>query len=373
MNSTLYRWILVIGITPLSLIVSILVIRRTPGNVTGLFLLLWSVLNLGQAVPADSPLNIYNRAFNTGWTGLWLLALYFPNGRAYPLRFERWIRGLSAWTVLIVSAWYFFQPTVNNWNYGDPTTLMVANPFFIPALKPFLPVVNVLDAISFGLVILLIIPSILLRYRDSSQTERLQIKWLGWTYGILIASLVFYVPSGLLSGDPNKYGIPGLIAYQAFGIFVALAPYISVGNAILRHRLYDIDIVIRRTLQYGILTALLLLLYFGSVTVLHGVFTALGGSQSTAATVISTLAIAALFNPLRRRVQDFIDRRFYRRKYDAQKTLEEFAAIARSEVEMEPLTQHLLAVVENTMQSEGVSLWLRPSGRGKLGALEKSS
>jgi hypothetical protein len=138
------------------------------------------------------------------------------------------------------------------------------------------------------------------------------------------------------------------------------APVISVSLAvaILRYRLYDIDLVIRRTLVYSLLTVLLALVYFGSVTVFQGIFTALGGSQSTAATVISTLAIAALFTPLRRRLQDFIDRRFYRSKYDAEKALADFATAARSESEIEPLTTRLVGVVQESMQPESLRLWL---------------
>jgi hypothetical protein len=362
LGSTAYRWFIVFGITMLSLTISILVLRRTPGNVTGLCLLLWSVLNLGQAVPVDSPLNIYNGAFNTGWVGLWLLALFFPNGRAYPLRFERWIRWLSVWTVLMIAAWKFFQPTINNWNSGNPATLVIANPFFIPALGPLQPAVNTLEMISLGLVILLIIPSMLLRYRASNQTERLQIKWLGWTYGLLITCLFFFVPSGLLSGNPHQHGVPGLVAFMVFGIFVGMAPYLAVGNAILHHRLYDIDIIIRKTLVYSILTGVLTLAYFGSVVILQTLFDVVTGEQSAVAIVISTLAIAAMFSPLRRRVQAFIDRRFYRQKYNAEQALAQFATMARSETDLQSLIGNLLKIVDETMQPEDVNLWLVSRG-----------
>jgi len=130
--------------------------------------------------------------------------------------------------------------------------------------------------------------------------------------------------------------------------------------AILRYRLYEIDIIINRTLVYGSLTVLLVALYFGVIVVLQRVFVLLTGQQSTLAVVASTLLIAALFNPLRRRIQSFIDRRFYRRKYDARKTLEAFSAQLRDETDLEALNSELVGVVRETMQPAHVSLWLRP-------------
>jgi hypothetical protein len=135
---------------------------------------------------------------------------------------------------------------------------------------------------------------------------------------------------------------------------------IAMSIAILKYRLYDIDILINRTLVYGTLTAMLLAVYFGGIVVLQRVFIALTGGKSTLAVVASTLTIAALFNPLRRRVQEFVDRRFYRRKYDAAKTLEAFSAKLRDETDLEALNNELVGVVRETMQPAHVSLWLRP-------------
>jgi hypothetical protein len=137
---------------------------------------------------------------------------------------------------------------------------------------------------------------------------------------------------------------------------------VAISIAILRYRLYDIDIIINRTLVYGLLSAALALLYFGIVAVLQTLFVGLTGQESPLAVVVSTLLIAALFNPLRRRLQDFIDRRFYRKKYDAQRTLEAFGERMRDEVDVDQLQGVLLSAVEDAFQPEQVRLWLHQTG-----------
>jgi hypothetical protein len=144
------------------------------------------------------------------------------------------------------------------------------------------------------------------------------------------------------------------------GVFALLVVPVFTYIAILRYRLYDIDVVINRTLVYGSLTAMLVALYFGGIVVLQRFFVLLTGQQSTLAVVASTLLIAALFTPLRRRIQSFIDRRFYRSKYDARNTLEAFSAQLRDETDLDALSDDLVGVVRETMQPAHVSLWLRP-------------
>jgi hypothetical protein len=175
--------------------------------------------------------------------------------------------------------------------------------------------------------------------------------------------LVVYV-GDFVGGLGGKSSVGGYIWGVFFGLSVIALPA-AIGIAILRYRLYDIDVVINRTLVYGSLTIMLVALYFGGIVVLQRVFVALTGQQSTLAVVASTLAIAALFNPLRRRVQAFVDRRFYRRKYDAAKTLQGFSEKLRDETDLEALSDELVGVVRETMQPAHVSLWLRPETASK--------
>ena len=192
--------------------------------------------------------------------------------------------------------------------------------------------------------------------RNARGVERQQIKWLLyagaiWFVGNILRTLVF---SLLVEA---RWGV--WVGYLLVGVGGLGGP-IAIGIAILRYRLYEIDTLINRTLVYGSLTAILVALYFGGIVVLQRLFVLLTGQQSTLAVVASTLAIAALFVPLRRRVQGFVDRRFYRSKYDARKTLEAFSAKLRDETDLEALNNDLVGVVRETMQPAHVSLWLRP-------------
>ena len=177
----------------------------------------------------------------------------------------------------------------------------------------------------------------------------------------------FVVGIGLfLLNFPSAFGwLPDSLAYWAAALAGLGGPVMGIGLAIavLRYRLFDIEVIIRRTTAYAILTALLALIYFGSVVLLQRLFGQVTGEQSTAAVVLSTLLIAVLFLPLRRRVQAIIDRRFFRQKYDAEKTLEAFAATVRNEPDLDALTTELVRVIQETMQPEHVAVWLRPVER----------
>jgi hypothetical protein len=191
------------------------------------------------------------------------------------------------------------------------------------------------------------------RFRRSRGVERQQMKW-------------FVYAAALILPAPAVDQLPDFIN----GVWLALvliATSMAIGIAVLRYRLYDIDVVINRTLVYGSLTAILVAVYLSGIVVLQRLFVVLTGERSTLAVVASTLVIAALFNPLRRRIQSFIDRRFYRSKYDAANTLQSFSSKLRDETDLDALNNELVGVVRETMQPAHVSLWLRPNPSPRAG------
>jgi hypothetical protein len=221
---------------------------------------------------------------------------------------------------------------------------------------------NVNTAILYTMVALVLLvaaaSSVFVRLRRAIGVERQQIKWFAYAAAATIIGLV------LAYGIPEMIDVPLWFERIGYTILLVLIPAIpiSIGIAILKYRLYDIDILINRTLVYISLTAILAGVYFVGVTVTQALFRTLTGQEESPQLVVvaSTLVIAALFNPLRRRIQSFIDRRFYRSKYDARKTLEAFSAKLRDETDLDALRDELLGVVRETMQPAHVSLWLRP-------------
>jgi hypothetical protein len=276
-----------------------------------------------------------------GTVALYIFYLLFPNGRFVP-RWARWAAVLFA--THEVFYWLFPRSIFN-----------IARSF------PFLDfaVLTTFACIAIG--------SQMYRYRYvSSPAERQQTKWV--VFGLVSAGLGAIAFELSIPGSPlGQFGPLLALALEA-GLFgsLLLIP-LSIGVAIVHDRLWDIDIVIRRTLVYGILTASLALVYFGGVAVAQAVFHAFTGQerQPQLAVVVSTLVIAALFNPLRGRIKSLIDKRFYRSKYDARKTLEAFSATLNQETDLDALSDDLLTVVRGTMQPTHVSLWLRPETDAK--------
>ena len=278
-------------------------------------------------------------------TGPFVLLL-FPTGH---LPSHKW--RIVAWVVVgaLLSGWAL------SWAVPGKSGFVpdVENPYGAHGVVS--DVVEGVVIISVMLVFIAIIAgvvSLLLRFRRAIGVERQQLKW--FTYGAVLLGVVLI--------SEFFYTFPGVWESVKEAIAFNMLPPLTIGIAILRYRLFDIDLIIRRTLQYSVLSVLLALVYFGGIVILQRIFTSLTGQgQNQLVAVVSTLAIAALFLPLRRRVQDGIDRRFYRKKYDAAKVIAEFAATCRDETDLDRLTARLVEVVQETMQPESVSLWLRPT------------
>lgn len=231
-------------------------------------------------------------------------------------------------------------------------------PFLIGSISPLLLLINPgLAAIGFPITLGMVIGAIVsLIHSARTMRDRISRAQLRWAVGGVVGGLALFLlnyPIGLPSPIYEA-----LLSLASMGLPVM---GVSLAIAIFRYRLFDIDIIIRRTLIYAVLTGLLALVYFGSVILLQQIFRFLTGQSSEIAIIISTLGIAALFVPSRRGVQEGIDRRFYRRKYDAAKVLAAFGATARDEVELDKLKGELVSVVSETMQPASVSLWLKES------------
>jgi len=282
------------------------------------------------------------------------LLLLFPDGR---LPSPRWRP--VAWCAAIGLIGLFAGGALEPGPLEDFP--QITNPYGVDGL--ILDAITVAGYILVPASMLASAVSLIVRMRRAGRVQRQQIKWLAYG-GALVVGTVFV--GGVIAIWVGEVGI-SLIIIGLLGV------PIFTGVAIARYRLYDIDIVIKRTLVYGVLTALLAAGYFGSIMALQGIgslvfqvpFRAITGQESTLATVAATLAMAALFNPLRRRIQSFIDRRFYRKKYDAAKTVATFSARLRNETDVEVLRNELVGVASRTVQPAHVSLWLRPDPEPK--------
>src|SRR5215203_2623957 len=274
------------------------------------------------------------------------LLLLFPDGR---LPSPRWRP--VAWCAALGLIGFVAGIALQPGPLGDFPK--ITNPYGVHSL--ILDTVAVTGVILASASMVASAVSLIVRMRRAGRAQRQQIKWLAYG-GALVVGAVFV--SSVISIWSEDLGI-SLIIISLLGVPV------FTGIAIVRHRLYDIDLLINRTLVYGSLTAMLVALYLGGVVELQRLLSPVVGDSNGLATVASTLAIAALFNPLRRRVQAFVDRRFYRRKYDAVKTLEAFNSRLRNETDLDALSNDLVGVASATMQPAHVSLWLRPDPEPK--------
>jgi hypothetical protein len=339
--------------------------------VVGLFWMLMILSEVysahGLARPGSVPFPVTIHALLYSW--LWVptvgllgiyLILLFPNGRL-PSRRWRPLAWLSGTVIVVESIAVFLTP-------GPLEGLReVQNPFGLEGqfwlatvgwvVLPLIPLCMLASAVS-----------LMLRYRRSEGEVREQIKWLAFAASIAGVVYLAIMSAGVINWlisapeTPSDLGTHtwwGALLEDVMLLSFSGIP-VAIGFAVLKYRLYDIDILINRALVYGSLTVLLASAYVGGVVGLQAVLRGLSGQESTLAVVVSTLVIAALFNPLRRRIQSFIDRLFYRRKYDAAKTLETFSARLRDETDLDALSNDLVGVARETMQPAHVSLWLRP-------------
>lgn len=299
---------------------------------------------LDALMAAHPQLKFIGNMFQALGVGCAIFFFYlFPNGRFVP----HWTRYLGLTWIAWALVWVLFPSS--GFNFSQPFAMP-----FVSFLLLFTWWVSGLFAQVY-------------RYRKvSNPIERQQTKWI--VYGVALA-VIGYGIYGLLQSlvfvrNPSSIGsaIFQLIGVPIFLLCVFLVP-LTFTFSILRYRLWDIDVIIRKTLVYGGLTATLIVIYIAIVVLLQSLVTAVGGQQSVVITAISTLAIAALFNPLRRRIQTDIDRRFYRKRYDADQIVAAFNAGLRDQVNLEQFCNRLLVVVEESLQPDSVNLWLRPNGK----------
>jgi len=284
-----------------------------------------------------------------GLFGLTLLLLLFPTGK--PLS-RRW--SLLAWIAVggVASGipLSLLAPAPIG-SFPFPTDLFAvtdATRATLGSLKMITRVVSLLCFLGAAF-------SLLTRLVQSRGVERQQLKWFVYAAAFLPPAFLLIFLGEIQQSSINLLG-------AILGVTATISMSAASAIAIFRYRLWDIDLIIRRTLMYGLLSSALVLVYFSSIVLLQRSLQILTGQGSTLAIVASTLIIAALFSPLRQRIQDFIDRRFYRRKYNAEKIVAAFGAGLRQEVDIEQISQHLAEAVEETLQPESLSLWLREQG-----------
>ncbi len=346
-----------------------LIVTRQSGNVIGWLLIVVAALLPSDALtafllgkvgqpPTNPPFLLYFAVLfsQAGWLLLifptLFIALLFPTGKPPSSRW-RWVAGYGLGLMFIFwSLGVLARNLSPNESYGLDWSLQ--NPVGFLSDSSLNAIIFPWWLLGLGSFALLCVASLVVRYRGEGKIEREQIKWLLFVAGLFA---LVYIPPLVLIG--SQKGSPLDVVSNLLLPLGLLGFPIAITIAILRYQLWDINVIIRKTAVYALLTALLALVYFGVIVVLQSIFETASGEQSPITTVVSTLVIAALFGTLRRRVQDFIDRRFYRRKYDAQKTLAAFAQFTRDETDLEELRAELLRVTQETMQPERATIWLK--------------
>ncbi len=280
-----------------------------------------------------------------------VLVLVFPTGRLPSRRWRPVLWAVAGGLVLYIAS-ALVKP-------GPLDEGLPANPLGLEGAEELLASVGAVLGLLFAVFLVLVLASLVRRFRRARGDERQQLKWL--VYGVFLIALLVPTLGPVLERIPSPFVGPVFAA-----VMFSIIP-VAIGLAILRYRLYDIDRVISRTLVYGLLTALLAGVYAVVVLVLGQLFGGLGAEPPSWAVASATLVAAALFQPARRRIQATVDRRFNRRKYNAAKTVEAFSARLRNEVDLDTLSAELLLAVDQTMQPTAASLWLRPSAQAPPG------
>jgi hypothetical protein len=362
-----------VGLPIVFVVVGALVVTRRPDNRIGWLFCAGAIFAVTGALDAYALYALAARpeaslpgATAAAWVAAWswtvggllvlLLPLLYPTGRPPSPRWRplAWLAVL-VW-LLSMTSWAFRPGPL------EASEVAVApNPVGIPGANQLLEAADVIASTLSVPVFLAAVASVVVRFRRARGIERQQLKWF------VYASLVVVVGFTLSSTLPTL--VPGIseLVLDLVVTGLSLAWPVALGIAILRYRLYDIDRLINRTLVYGLLTVLLGAVYVGLVLALGQVFGGIGSETPSWAVAGATLAVAALFQPARRRIQQVVDRRFNRRKYNAAMTVELFSARLREQVDLDTLSVELLAVVDQTMQPTAASLWLRPSAQTPTG------
>ncbi|HEY3477965.1 MAG TPA: hypothetical protein VGL02_03615, partial [Streptomyces sp.] len=288
-----------------------------------------------------------------GITGTFLLLL-FPDGR---LLGRRW--RYVGWTSAVAMVVGVMGLILNPGPLGDAGYPGVQNPLGVDALGPVLDV----SWVAIFVVVVMMVASaasLVVRYRRARGPERQQVKWLAAAAAGVAAVYAVVVPVGALV-DPSSQDTPAWLsaAQTASLLSFGLIP-VAIVFAVLRYRLYEIDVIIRRTLVYAVLVAVLAALYLGGVTLVGGLLRDITGGSGAIGVTISTLAVAAAFQPLRARIQRAVDHRFYRARYDAARTLEAFSGRLRDQFEIDAVSGEVLDIVRQTLQPAHATIWLKP-------------
>ncbi len=311
LQSNFVRWFSTLVVVPVLVFIALLVIRRAPRNLTGLCLLLWVTIVISTTARQNTNLQILQN-LSFGWVGMWVLPLYFPDGRAFPRRFESYTRLLCVGLVLSLVVWGFSAPQVS---INEASQL--PNPLFITALEGLFPVASATGQVLIIAILVIILPSLIARYRGSNQLVRQQLKWLVWVFFGIVLSTIPMMITGITTRDPQTLNPLEQLILSLWSAFITFAPFFAISIAMLRYRLWEVDVYINRSLVYGGLTLALGAVFLGGFFFSQSLLQALiGGEQSTIAIAAPTAIIVALFNPTRRRIQTFVDRRFYHLRVD---------------------------------------------------------